>query len=401
MALAELGVFVDDLAPAAMQSAGVVLFEGSDRHGPLLVKVYGRDAWDAQLLTSLWRMAWYRGGERERRTEPGRPRRARRFRHAARRARRRARPAAGDGRQRRARRRLGGRPAGRSAPGGDPRRRHERVTPADGRRRPAVARPGQAARRRHRPPPARPRPHRHPPRRLARLRRPVVGVGRRGTRRQVQGSSAADRSGAAADRRGIGDDDCPRRARRRAPRRGPAVPAGGGDAAAVAGRPRGRGHRARRRAQADGRDARRRRSGPDQAPPRHVGLDPQPRAAGVRRLRPHRLARRRRPRDVRRGPPRRQLVVARLRRRPRPAPAHPVGGEHDGGDQPPVAVGSADGVAVRHLLHQPRHSQHGGAGRRQHPLLPALRRRPDDGGVGRRDRWRVRVRRPDLPVPRR
>lgn len=63
-ALAELGVFVDDLAPAAMQSAGVVLFEGSDRHGPLLVKVYGRDAWDAQLLTSLWRTAWYRGGER-------------------------------------------------------------------------------------------------------------------------------------------------------------------------------------------------------------------------------------------------------------------------------------------------------------------------------------------------
>jgi glycosyltransferase 2 family protein len=64
MALADLGVFVDDLAPAAMQSAGVVLFEGSDRHGPLLIKVYGRDAWDAQLLTSLWRMAWYRGGER-------------------------------------------------------------------------------------------------------------------------------------------------------------------------------------------------------------------------------------------------------------------------------------------------------------------------------------------------
>ena len=63
-ALAELGVFVDVLAPAAMQRAGVVLFEGRDRHGPLLVKVYGRDAWDAQLLTSLWRMAWYRGGDR-------------------------------------------------------------------------------------------------------------------------------------------------------------------------------------------------------------------------------------------------------------------------------------------------------------------------------------------------
>ncbi len=69
-ALAELGVYVDDLAPAAMQSAGVVLFEGRDRHGSLLVKVYGRDAWDAQLLTSLWRNLWYRGGERG----PGRSR---------------------------------------------------------------------------------------------------------------------------------------------------------------------------------------------------------------------------------------------------------------------------------------------------------------------------------------
>jgi uncharacterized membrane protein YbhN (UPF0104 family) len=64
LALAELGVYVNDLAPAAMQPAGVVLFEGSDRDGPLLVKVYGRDAWDAQLLTSLWRTLWYRGGER-------------------------------------------------------------------------------------------------------------------------------------------------------------------------------------------------------------------------------------------------------------------------------------------------------------------------------------------------
>jgi uncharacterized membrane protein YbhN (UPF0104 family) len=70
LALAELGVYVDDLAPAAMQSAGVVLFEGRDRNGPLLVKVYGRDAWDAQLLTSLWRTLWYRGGERG----PGRSR---------------------------------------------------------------------------------------------------------------------------------------------------------------------------------------------------------------------------------------------------------------------------------------------------------------------------------------
>ena len=70
LALADLGVYVDDLAPAAMQSAGVVLFEATDREGPLLVKVYGRDAWDAQLLTSLWRNLWYRGGERG----PGRSR---------------------------------------------------------------------------------------------------------------------------------------------------------------------------------------------------------------------------------------------------------------------------------------------------------------------------------------
>jgi uncharacterized membrane protein YbhN (UPF0104 family) len=64
LALAELGVRVDTLAPASMQPEGVVFFEGRDDVGPLFVKVYGRDAWDAQLLTSLWRLAWYRGTER-------------------------------------------------------------------------------------------------------------------------------------------------------------------------------------------------------------------------------------------------------------------------------------------------------------------------------------------------
>ena len=34
---------------------------GTDR---CIVKVYGRDAWDAQMLATLWRLAWYRGGER-------------------------------------------------------------------------------------------------------------------------------------------------------------------------------------------------------------------------------------------------------------------------------------------------------------------------------------------------
>ena len=64
LALADLGVRVDDLAPASMQPEGVVLFEGTDDEGPLLVKVYGRDAWDAQLLANLWRLVWYRGAER-------------------------------------------------------------------------------------------------------------------------------------------------------------------------------------------------------------------------------------------------------------------------------------------------------------------------------------------------
>jgi uncharacterized membrane protein YbhN (UPF0104 family) len=47
-----------------MHAEGVVLFEGSDAEGPLSVKVYGRDAWDAQLLANLWRLAWYRGADR-------------------------------------------------------------------------------------------------------------------------------------------------------------------------------------------------------------------------------------------------------------------------------------------------------------------------------------------------
>jgi uncharacterized membrane protein YbhN (UPF0104 family) len=64
LALADLGVRVDDLAPASMQPEGVVLFEGTDDEGTLLVKVYGRDAWDAQLLANLWRLVWYRGAER-------------------------------------------------------------------------------------------------------------------------------------------------------------------------------------------------------------------------------------------------------------------------------------------------------------------------------------------------
>jgi len=46
-----------------MHREGVVMFEGSDAQGTLSVKVYGRDAWDGQLLANLWRLAWYRESE--------------------------------------------------------------------------------------------------------------------------------------------------------------------------------------------------------------------------------------------------------------------------------------------------------------------------------------------------
>jgi tRNA A-37 threonylcarbamoyl transferase component Bud32 len=64
LALRGLGVAVDDLAPASMHGEGVVLFRGNDDQGALAVKVYGRDAWDGQLLSSLWRRAWYRDTQR-------------------------------------------------------------------------------------------------------------------------------------------------------------------------------------------------------------------------------------------------------------------------------------------------------------------------------------------------
>ena len=64
LALNELGVTIEELAPATMHAEGVMLFEGDDADGPIVVKVYGRDAWDAQLLASVWRLVWYRGTTR-------------------------------------------------------------------------------------------------------------------------------------------------------------------------------------------------------------------------------------------------------------------------------------------------------------------------------------------------
>ncbi len=59
--LAELGLAVGVLEPSEAQIAGVATYETTDTAGrQLLVKVYGRDARDSQLVARLWRMMWYR-----------------------------------------------------------------------------------------------------------------------------------------------------------------------------------------------------------------------------------------------------------------------------------------------------------------------------------------------------
>ncbi len=60
-ALAQLGVDARSLGAADRQEAGLFLAKAEDTDGaPLIVKVYGRDAHDTQLLVTLWRIVWYR-----------------------------------------------------------------------------------------------------------------------------------------------------------------------------------------------------------------------------------------------------------------------------------------------------------------------------------------------------
>jgi len=60
-ALADLGVATRSLGAADRQEAGTFLVDALDTEGrPLVVKVYGRDAHDAALLSTLWRSVWYR-----------------------------------------------------------------------------------------------------------------------------------------------------------------------------------------------------------------------------------------------------------------------------------------------------------------------------------------------------
>jgi uncharacterized membrane protein YbhN (UPF0104 family)/tRNA A-37 threonylcarbamoyl transferase component Bud32 len=60
-ALAELGVDATGLRQAPLEPRGVAIAFADAADGRLLlVKVYGRDAWDGQLLASVWSSLWYR-----------------------------------------------------------------------------------------------------------------------------------------------------------------------------------------------------------------------------------------------------------------------------------------------------------------------------------------------------
>jgi uncharacterized membrane protein YbhN (UPF0104 family) len=63
-ALAGLGVEATRLEPASIRRDGVVVLAGTDTGGPIEVKVYGRDAWEGELLAGIWRLVWYRGADR-------------------------------------------------------------------------------------------------------------------------------------------------------------------------------------------------------------------------------------------------------------------------------------------------------------------------------------------------
>ncbi len=62
-ALENAGVAATDLMPDERQSAGVFRVHGKDSGGETLtLKVYGRDAYDNQVLARFWRTLWYRDG---------------------------------------------------------------------------------------------------------------------------------------------------------------------------------------------------------------------------------------------------------------------------------------------------------------------------------------------------
>lgn len=77
--LDRLGVATTGLMVAERQRAGAFLLTGVDRQGrPLIVKVVGRDAHDTRLVSTVWRLVWYR--------RPGTPTAIGRFRQVEREA---------------------------------------------------------------------------------------------------------------------------------------------------------------------------------------------------------------------------------------------------------------------------------------------------------------------------
>lgn len=59
--LSKLGIDLQDLNPASTQTWGARTLDAVDSHGrSLVVKVYGTDARDAQVLSRMWRDLWYR-----------------------------------------------------------------------------------------------------------------------------------------------------------------------------------------------------------------------------------------------------------------------------------------------------------------------------------------------------
>ena len=63
-ALGELGVEATDLRAAVLQPRGVALAFASSLDGhPLMVKVFGRDAYDGQVVAAAWSAIWNRGAK--------------------------------------------------------------------------------------------------------------------------------------------------------------------------------------------------------------------------------------------------------------------------------------------------------------------------------------------------
>ncbi|HZK51260.1 MAG TPA: hypothetical protein VFD47_06835, partial [Actinomycetota bacterium] len=62
--LKELGVDATATRDAPLQPRGVALTFASTTEGrPLLVKIFGRDAWDGQLVSAAWYALWHRGAK--------------------------------------------------------------------------------------------------------------------------------------------------------------------------------------------------------------------------------------------------------------------------------------------------------------------------------------------------